>query len=968
MASKKFRFVSPGIQIQEIDNSFFPKPPPPDGAVIIGRSEMGPAMRPVTVSSLSDFVNTFGNAIPGKGNSDADVWRNGNYAGPTYGAYAAQAYLKANVGQVTYIRLIGTERSDRNSDATRAGWTTAADHNTAVGSNGGAFGLFVWPSASTVTSVTGTLAAVWYLESGMICLSGNMRQKAVASTGSAALFKSEGDYQQFKAVILDSSGNQISSSISFNFNEDSDIYIRKVFNTNPHLTNTAVSTDTKTYWLGQTYEGYLKTVITGSSATGAYSTSQTCFAAIMGVASGSYGYHDMQGAYQNAETGYFIAQDLEDTGSYDAEGQQELFKFVGLDQGASIQKRFKVSIEDIKVSQNTDITKYGTFTVTLRNVRDTDNAVEVVERYTGCTLDPNSNDYIARKIGDKYVTWDETERRHREYGEYDNQSTYFRVEMNADVEEGTTPPEYLPFGFKGPIRPTGWTAMSGATGPLVYGAEADDDTSASNNRFVVGGAGVTQQPVPSGLLINTGGTGEANANFTGSVKYPRVRVRNSASDGWSSGKLQNAYFGLQTTKNASDATGFDPSYFDMVRPLPRDISSFRPTTIGSTEYAFIFSLDDVVKKGDGGDACWLSGSRASGASLTSASYGQVLDAGFDRFTAPFFGGFDGLDVTEKEPFRNSVLDSTSEKSHYAYATLTRAMDTVADPEVVNMNLIAMPGVTDHSLTANLVNLAEGRGDCLALIDPKGGYIPSTENTSSKTTNRGSASDVITNMKSRKLDSSYGAAYYPWVQIQDSVTNSRVWVPPSVIMLGTIAATEARENAPWFAPAGFNRGGLSDGRNGGFPVINVTERLTKKQRDDLYEVNVNPIAKFPREGIVVFGQKTLQTRASALDRINVRRMLIYLKKKISQVANDILFDQNVRTTWNGFVAKAKPILSDAQARFGISSYKLVLDETTTTADLVDQNALYAKIAIKPTRSIEYIFIDFNITSSGASFDD
>ena len=190
MANKRFRFVSPGIQIQEIDNSFYPKATPPEGAVVIGRSEFGPVMRPVTVNSLSDFVNTFGNAIPGKGSDTADVWRDGNYAGPTYGAYAAQAYLKAGIGPVTYIRLAGTERSDRNSGATRAGWQTSnASYGATQALNGGAYGLFIWPSASHATNGTrgsgaaldnvcsGTLAAVWYLNNGAIALSGSPRHQ-----------------------------------------------------------------------------------------------------------------------------------------------------------------------------------------------------------------------------------------------------------------------------------------------------------------------------------------------------------------------------------------------------------------------------------------------------------------------------------------------------------------------------------------------------------------------------------------------------------------------------------------------------------------------------------------------------------------------------------------------------------------------------------------------------------------------
>jgi hypothetical protein len=955
MANKRFRFVSPGIQLQEVDNSFFPKATPPEGAVVIGRAERGPGMRPVTVSSLSDFINTFGNAIPGKGSDDADVWRDGNYAGPTYGAYAAQAYLKANIGPVTYIRLLGTERADRDGSAVRAGWTTGKSPNTSIGSNGGAYGLFVFPSgAAETTAVTGTLAAVWYLESGAIVLSGALRDTATATSGAATLYSGlSSTTQEFKAVVLDSTATAIGSAVTFNFNENSDVYIRKVFNTNPHLVNSSITqtANSKTYWLGQTYDENLKNYVSDGNV----------FGCILPLLSSSVGYEDMQGAFQNARTGWFISQDLDAYASFNPESEQKLFRLIALDQGASIQNLIKVSIEDIKPSQNTDISKYGTFTVVLRHATDTDAAPMVIESYTGCTLDPNSPNFIARKIGDKYLQWDEGDRRFREYGDYDNQSSYVRVEMNEDVDLGATSPEYLPYGFFGPVRSKGWGYTSGSNPLQAYGANFFD-SAALVHSFVTGSGGAAITHADAGGLgfvaIDVG----VKSKFTGSVKYPELRLRNSASDGMTLPK--NAYFGVQTTRLASDAVGFDPSYFDVIKPLPLAVSSFAASDVG--EFSFVFTLDDVCGVGTG-NAYYLSGSRAVGASLTSASYSAVLDAGFDRFTAPLFGGFDGLNVTEKEPFRNTGLSSKTELTSYAYASLQRAIDTVSDPEYVEMNLAAMPGITESSLTDRLINVCEDRGDTLALIDPAGGYVPSTENTSSKTTNRGTAETVVSNMKTRKPDSSYAAAYYPWVQINDPNTNQLVWLPPSAIMLGTLANSENESGAPWFAPAGFNRGGLTNGM-GGFPVINVAERLTKKQRDELYDVNVNPIAKFPREGIVVFGQKTLQLRPSALDRVNVRRMMIYIKKAISRVANNVLFDQNVNSTWNRFKDAARPILSDAKVRFGITDYKLVLDRTTTTPDLIDQNAVYAKIAIKPAKAIEYIFIDFNITNSGASFDD
>jgi phage tail sheath protein FI len=194
----------------------------------------------------------------------------------------------------------------------------------------------------------------------------------------------------------------------------------------------------------------------------------------------------------------------------------------------------------------------------------------------------------------------------------------------------------------------------------------------------------------------------------------------------------------------------------------------------------------------------------------------------------------------------------------------------------------------------------------------------------------------------------------------------LWVPPSVAMMGVLASSQAKADL-WFAPAGFNRGGLTEGA-AGIPITAVTERLTSKNRDTLYDARINPIASFPNTGIVVFGQKTLQEGQSALDRINVRRLVIYLKKQISILSTQILFEQNVQATWNRFKSLVEPFLANVKTNFGITDYRLILDESTTTPDLIDQNIMYAKIMIKPARAIEYIAIDFVIASTGASFDD
>jgi hypothetical protein len=344
------------------------------------------------------------------------------------------------------------------------------------------------------------------------------------------------------------------------------------------------------------------------------------------------------------------------------------------------------------------------------------------------------------------------------------------------------------------------------------------------------------------------------------------------------------------------------------------------------------------------------------------------NAKLNRFTTVFAGGFDGLDVTEREPFRNTKLGTTNstEVNNYAFYSVKRAIDAVADPEVVEFNLATVPGVTNTSLTEHLIKVCEDRADALAIIDLENDYVADTEGTSAETSRMPDAERAATALRQRGINSSYGCAYFPWVQIRDTIANQLLWAPPSIVALGTMAFSEQQEEL-WFAPAGFTRGGLSEGA-AGIPVTNVRLQLSSRERDRLYSANINPIASFPAEGLVVFGQKTLQVTPSALDRINVRRLLIHLKKEVSRIAATTLFEQNVQATWNRFAGQVEVFLNDVKAGLGLTDFKVVLDETTTTPDLIDRNILYAKVFLKPARAIEFIALDFVITDTGASFAD
>jgi hypothetical protein len=989
MSVKQFKFVSPGVFINEIDNSALNNVSDAIGPTVIGRLEKGPALRPVKVQSYSEFINIFGEALPG--GDGRDIWRNGNKTAPTYAAYAAQAYLR-NGSPVNVVRLLGAESTAATSDG-KAGWNVSYDAN---GGNpdGGAYGLYLIPSGTYDKSNhgTGSLAAVWYCEQGHIRLTGSLVRgthltgmspagityPTTGQTSSAGvLIDSIGTDFTFKAQVYEEGSESVTYTTEFNFNEASDKFIRKVFNTNPTLTNSSVgsSTLTASYWLGQTFENWLTDSGAGHDLADVAGSGA---GAVMGIilplksaGAGEADRGDQRVQIQDGRSPVVFSQDLSNdpsTFAVSTTRTPSLFHFRTINSGLYEGQRFKISIEDIRAS-STDADPYGTFSVVVRSAQDSDNAIRFIERYTQCNLNPQSENYVARKVGDKFQEWDEKDGRYVEYGRFNNQSSIIRVVMDDDVDTGLTDERLLPAGFYGPAKYGNFFMLSASTPQVLTPASGTLTTGITSS-------GGTATPVPVRQkqgVSNFGLFPETGSFFTASIIHPGHRARPDSTSAPASTK---AYFGY-TQQKSSGSSAYAQYNLDLARALDADSagSQFNNTfaAAGSLTSSFIFTLDDLSGSSGGVDSdpavmYWSEGNRASGTSYRgSSSFGAMLKKGFDQFTLPIFGGSDGLNVKEMEPFRNSAIGlADTSATNYVVNSIRRAVDSVADPEVIDTNMITMPGLTNQGLITRIVRTCENRADALAVIDLKGGYQPNTEAVGSEKDRRGDLDTVISDLQALQENSSYACAYYPWVQIRDPEKGALVWVPPSVAALGVFATTEKKDEL-WFAPAGFNRGGLSNG-DAGLPVVGTSQRLTSKERDNLYEANINPIANFPNEGIVVFGQKTLQVTPSALDRINVRRLMNYVKKEISRMAGQVLFQPNVDQTWNGFVSKVEPFLNTVRARFGLDDFKVVLDKTTTTPELIDRNIVYAKIFLKPTKAIEYIAIDFNITNSGASFED
>ena len=322
-----------------------------------------------------------------------------------------------------------------------------------------------------------------------------------------------------------------------------------------------------------------------------------------------------------------------------------------------------------------------------------------------------------------------------------------------------------------------------------------------------------------------------------------------------------------------------------------------------------------------------------------------------KFVVPMQWGFDGRNPATPYSTGADIVSTNTQGFDLSNSTASgsisykKAINAISNPDEFDINLLVLPGVI-HGLHSTVTNHAiskvESRADTFYLMDAVG------------------HGDSIDTVKStiKTLDTNYAAVYYPWVKIVDRDTSRPVWVPPSVVLAGVISHTDAVAHE-WFAPAGLNRGGLGS-------VLEAKIRLTHTERDDLYENRINPIASFPNQGVVVFGQKTLQSKPSALDRINVRRLLIALRKFIASSSRYLVFEQNTQALRNRFLNIVNPYLQQVQQNSGLSAFRVVMDDSNNTPDVIDRNQLVGQIFVQPTRTAEFIVLDFVVQPTGAAF--
>ena len=625
--------------------------------------------------------------------------------------------------------------------------------------------------------------------------------------------------------------------------------------------------------------------------------------------------------YQTPSTPYLVSELRGDT-------VERLFRFISISDGNNANKQIKISVSNISFANNN-------FDLLVRDFYDTDENPTVLERFANCTMDATSPSYIAIKVGTAN-------------GEYELKSRYIMLE----IVEGH-PYDALPCGFEGYISRNYSTNISPS---LIY-----------KTQYYTPGQVVYTPPFNTPVLTASGGASS---------------VRSSGD------KVRRTYLGI------SNIQGFDADFFSYKgKVLPDNIA----TDTTSADWNYLtqgFHMDinasaitipsTYVTSGQTAYQCGTSTFQAEPTSSTSPYY-KIFSR---KFTILPAGGFDGWDIYREYrtnadsyqlgdtkyllgaapsaqfpnasgwgAFKKITDGENTEWANTDYYAYLKGFQTFNNPASVNINVFVTPGidyVNNLALVQDAIDIVEqDRADSIYITTTPdfNMFVSSTSDPDDNIY----PTDAVNNLEDSEIDSNYTATYYPWILVRDTVNNTNLWIPPTSEVVRNLALTD-NIAFPWFASAGYSRGLVN--------AVKARRKLTQEDRDILYQGRLNPIATFSDVGPVIWGNKTLQVRESALDRINVRRLLLQARKLISAVAVRLLFEQNDQQVRQDFLDAVNPILDGIRRDRGLTDFRVTV---SSSPEDIDRNQLTGKIYIKPTRSLEFIDIEFVITPTGASFE-
>jgi len=999
-------FRSAGVIANEIDISGQTINLTPTGipACVISPTVQGPAFVPVFTTTLSQWANIFGgiNANTPLGFLSAREWF-GNTSTPLVQVRvlgAGDGSAKQSNGTVTSAGFVvgakqpqGEGNLGNNSYATVGSVTGSAYvlgcfMSQSVGST-----VFSDAGLQSSTAATPIVRGVLFAPSGVVLRLSSAAAPSAAPASSFIASESSfsgaftgsvelaGGQQNFVMILNGHKGLDLKypNVLTASFDPQAINYFASVLNTDPLKTEQAGHLLYSNFDLFSAMAVPTGSGIVVAESGSAFGTAQNI--AFLVPSSGSAATHtsnkfstttpNMENfgtRYEHAFSSWVISQNF--GGTY-----YNLFRFHHLSDGESSNGSVKLSVLNIRPGIPTQ--PYGTFDVLVRRFDDRDEvgALVILESFTNLTLDPSSPNYIAKRIGTQTTFFnfdtDSQSQKVTTVGDYPNQSRYVRVEVMPEVDSGELDASIVPFGFRGPQH-----LVTGGSSSL-YNIKQGDLLDPAFPYFAAAAGDVplynaAQPPVPMRLsLKKAAASSGVDTNFYWGVHFQNETsvadpngstIYNPSFDGFTkyypdlgaAGEVKFAVYdnhGIAATADSGilDSDKFNNNLFclDKVRIVTGSTGLPDTSVTGLLNWSYVRA---------GGITPSSAGRALQPSDLTGNASVQALA----KFSFYLERGFDGVRVfdtntrylTNTAVAQELLFTSRGLTAGPTVASYMTSLGIISDVNDVSIQLLTVPGIRDRYITdAAITAVEQDRFDCFYIMDPEqcdtGGLILT-----------GSAVDGISvtqtsqNFVSRAVNSSFAATYFPDVNIRlDNGVTYRV--PPSVAVLGAYAKNDT-VGQPFNAPAGYNRGTLSN-------VTDFGIRLNKEQTDSLYVARINPLLSKQGVGPVVWGQKTLLNKDSLLNRVNVRRLLIAIRREVRQVANQFLFEPAQASTLASFNAAVQPIMARYQARGGVEKYKVIIDSTTTTQADLDNKTIRGKIFLIPTTSLEFLSIDFVVTN-------
>lgn len=997
-------------------------------AGVVGTSVRGPAFVPVTVATFTDFISVFGNSDGEKfGPIAVNEWLKNSRAGTFVRVLGAGNCLPrtesgTNIGKVLNAGFVVGNRlpqangvvgpnASAGSTATNSGLLGRVHFLATLMSASSESQIFNAAGIQTTATPQPILRGVLMAPSGIVlALSLSVRGQTInnvppTDSAAAATFGAganagaqigtvvtQNDKQEFVLLLNGLKNSGASKNVlTASFDTTAQNYFANVFNTDP------LKLESAGHYLYSHYDVHPNlAVITGSGIinAGNWITSSGEPVALLLTSSlarntgnatslalnaiGVPNFENFEDRFSSAFTPWIMSQKFGAT-------NKNLFKFYTLTDGAIGSGEFKITLENIAASSKPN-NKYGTFDVLVRRFTDTDLNPQVVESFRGCTLDRNSDNFVGKRIGDyhSYLDFEGGNGNQKVVldGEFPNVSNFVRIELSSDLKNGNLSDTALPVGFRGIHH-----LVTAGTTPNSVSSILTGSTSTTLLSRMIGNLNTTlmsvkQPPLPlrESLAVGTGSQKTVKNSFTWGVQFEVKddQYQPNKSENIDSSVLSHAryfpnfhaeYQNPWVGDNAGtadiggavlDSDRFNNNMFTLERVQVITGANDRPDT---QQWAAALYKRNGVADGGTFDRDGVASDKVRFLD-PSKDFAHVPTQKYLKFTLPMIGGFDGLNIFDREKslmsdvaIRREMDDTAGQfgKSDSTVAAYRKAIDLMEAKQDVDIQLLAIPGIRHPSVTDYAIESTERRFDALYIQD-----IEEKDSVNSYVTGSSqvvSVTNTVSAFAGRALDSSFAAVYFPDIVIEDSATGLNVKVPPSALVLGAMSLNDAI-GYPWFAPAGFTRGALQSAI---YPAV----ELSQQNRDELYTADINPIigsVSDSGDGVTIFGQKTLLAAQTALDRVNVRRLLIDIRRKIRNVSRTFVFEPNRAATLAAFSARVQPILATIQSQGGLQRYKVKIDTSTTTQADVENNTMRGVIFVHPTKSVEFVSIDFVVGNS------